>query len=251
MNGFIVPLIGMHRSGTSALAGALHSGGVKMGDEETFIPRPSPENPRGFYEDIRFRRLNDKLLEKSGYVVKRWGIELPPISDGFLLRRRRRRLIRQCGASGHWGWKDPRTCLVFDTWLRELEKAGLLGRTRILFIHRHPFAVARSLERRNHLPLHHGLKLWTLYNKTALETIERWGVPSLSVGYESVLNEQDKKLGAVHQFLEGAFSIDKGKGFLDPDLQRNKPARSGLPDEIEGAEAGETINLYERLRSIT
>jgi len=45
----IVIVVGVHRSGTSAVAGILHLNGIAMGSEKTFKSKPMPQNPRGFY----------------------------------------------------------------------------------------------------------------------------------------------------------------------------------------------------------
>ena len=50
----IVIVVGMHRSGTSAVAGILHLHGISMGSEKTFKPKPLPQNPMGFYENFGF-----------------------------------------------------------------------------------------------------------------------------------------------------------------------------------------------------
>jgi hypothetical protein len=59
----MILLLGMHRSGTSALAGMLHSGGIKLGDD--FI-QPLPENPKGFFEDLKIQNINKQILAAIG-----------------------------------------------------------------------------------------------------------------------------------------------------------------------------------------
>ena len=53
----ITIVLGMHRSGTSVVAGILHFNKVSMGTYETFWPRPLPQNPKGFYENFLHSNL--------------------------------------------------------------------------------------------------------------------------------------------------------------------------------------------------
>jgi hypothetical protein len=59
----------MHRSGTSAVAGILHLNGIAMGSEKTFKPKPLPQNPKGFYENYDFRKINDKFSSKPATTL--------------------------------------------------------------------------------------------------------------------------------------------------------------------------------------
>ena len=58
----ITIVLGMHRSGTSVVAGILHFNKIIMGTYDTFWPRPLPQNPKGFYENYDFRKINDTIL---------------------------------------------------------------------------------------------------------------------------------------------------------------------------------------------
>ncbi|KKM91171.1 hypothetical protein LCGC14_1231190 [marine sediment metagenome] len=119
----IVIVVGMHRSGTSALAGTLQANGICMGEEGDFFPPPMKENPKGFFENRRFRTINDHLLREWTYRVKSFDPAVP-------------KWCRECSGSIHlqmdavvrhyhdrydaWGWKDPRTCLTLRPWLDTL-----------------------------------------------------------------------------------------------------------------------------------
>lgn len=58
-----VIILGMHRSGTSIIAGVLHTLGVYMGNK--FIGAHW-SNLLGHFENIEFVRLNDKILKNAG-----------------------------------------------------------------------------------------------------------------------------------------------------------------------------------------
>ena len=76
----ITIILGMHRSGTSTVAGILHLNKIVMGTYQNFWPRPLPQNPKGFYENYDFRKINDKLMQKAGYNVKSFESEILRVS---------------------------------------------------------------------------------------------------------------------------------------------------------------------------
>ena len=54
----ITIVLGMHRSGTSVVAGILHFNKVSIGTYETFWPRPLPQNPKVFMKIM----ISEKLM---------------------------------------------------------------------------------------------------------------------------------------------------------------------------------------------
>ena len=60
----ILIVLGMHRSGTSALAGLLSHLSIPMGDN--LMTPVEGENDKGFFEDEEIVELNDQLLSKLG-----------------------------------------------------------------------------------------------------------------------------------------------------------------------------------------
>ena len=52
----IIIVLGMHRSGTSTVAGVLHMNKIVMGTYENFGHGSLRQNPKGFYENYDFRK---------------------------------------------------------------------------------------------------------------------------------------------------------------------------------------------------
>ncbi len=69
-------VLGMHKSGTSLVAGALKKAGVNMGDN---LLGRHWSNPLGHFEDMDFFRLNRKILREVG-----GGWDNPPSLDKVL-----------------------------------------------------------------------------------------------------------------------------------------------------------------------
>jgi glycosyltransferase involved in cell wall biosynthesis len=135
----VVVIGGMHRSGTSCVAGLLHSAGLFLGDR---LLAADPSNPRGHYEDLEFLEFHRELLRAHGFPDDGFIVDQPLEPTGRFVRRaaalvaERRRLMRP------WGWKDPRTSLLLPFW------HGIVPDARFLFVFRPPWDVVDSLYRR-------------------------------------------------------------------------------------------------------
>lgn len=109
-----IVVLGMHRSGTSLVAGLLHHLGVFMGEGlENGDPWPH-------YEDPAFVSLNQSLLTSAGGSWRK-----PPPTESIWrfshqCNERIQRLLRERSAHDSWGFKDPRTCLTVNLWHHHL-----------------------------------------------------------------------------------------------------------------------------------
>jgi O-antigen biosynthesis protein len=214
---------GMHRSGTSMLAGVLHHSGISMGRQ---FREPLPENPKGFFEEEAFRRENDRVLRQSGYTIKQWKESFQGLSiTNADLTRASAVVARFNRLPEPWGWKDPRTCLTLRLWLMALQGLGLAGSTRIIVVTRDIRAVARSLLARGNVASPaHGAALWMMYNRELNKALRfRTAPPVLRVEYERLIQRID--LALLESFC--ARSLDTS--FIDASLNR-----SGRPS-VEGS----------------
>jgi len=164
-----VLVLGMHRSGTSALTGALQERGLWLGD----VTVSNSGNAKGNRESTAVMDLNDAVLAANGGA---W--DSPPAGLAWSrdLAERRDRLLDSLrpAASGPWGFKDPRTLLTLPFWEEGLAVYRLVGTFR------HPLAVAESLRDRDGMPLDRGLHLWRVYNARLLRAWERRPFPLIS-----------------------------------------------------------------------
>ena len=60
----IIAVLGMHRSGTSAVARGLKALGVELG--EHLMPPAANNNDKGFFEDVDVNALNNEILKLIG-----------------------------------------------------------------------------------------------------------------------------------------------------------------------------------------
>lgn len=184
----------MHRSGTSALTGALGALGLGLPRPEDRIDDPD-SNPE-HWEALSVSRYDEELLERLGGSWK-----APPDlsagwdrSAGINGGEPARVMAGAYPSSGALAWKDPRLCLLLPYW-RPLLPEPLTA----IFVWRSPLAVARSLGQRDGLSLAHGLALWERYNRTAIDALS--GIHTYVVAYERLLDNPVQVIGAVSEWL--------------------------------------------------
>lgn len=156
-------IIGMHRSGTSALGGVLDALGLNTG--KTVMPaNPERGNPKGFFENQAMVDLHDQFL-----TAIRWGWLKPfPIPRrrfrAAVMKRYREEILRvmteEFGSTRPL-IKDPRICELLPLW-RPLVETWFAAASFIVPI-RPPLEVAASLRKRDNFTLTHGLTLWAVH----------------------------------------------------------------------------------------
>jgi len=155
----IVFVLGMHRSGTSALTGAL----TLLGAPKPATPMADQEeNAKGFFESIPVMEINDAMLEAGGSAWDDWGPVALPQAQYADFRERLQAVLRQeFGDAGFVALKDPRICRLFAWWADAAADAGLT--CHAILPYRHPLEVAESLHIRNGLSIAEGILLWLRY----------------------------------------------------------------------------------------
>jgi hypothetical protein len=143
-----IVVLGMHRSGTSAVAGCLQRLGVDFGPR---LMPPTPDNPRGFYEHIDIVNLHDRLLLAAGSSWDDTDPRPPEwLAETATARFRedlREILRRDFASSALWGLKDPRLCRLLPWW--QPLWAELHTRPLFVIVLRDPREVTASLARRD------------------------------------------------------------------------------------------------------
>lgn len=215
-----VVVLGMHRSGTSSLAGCLQEAGLYLGE----VVEQAPHNARGNRESLRIRAVNDMVLEHSGGSwdkpprVIRWNDELRIQRDNAAAAHTSR--------VGRWGFKDPRTVLTLDFWTEAYPHLELVGSFR------HPLSVATSLRKRGGWTLERSLALWAAYNERLLSLHCARAFPLISFDLP-----RDEYLAAVavaasQLGLSGGVSTRSFSFFSDELRHHDKPPDSELPYDI-------------------
>jgi hypothetical protein len=222
-----VVVIGMHRSGTSALTNSIRLLGCSFGDTADFTGAKR-WNPEGHWEHQRLVELNELILELHGGT---WYAP-PRLAGGWTQRRKAQDMLPRLRSEfaeiypeEGWVWKDPRACLTLPLWRGAWNSPPVA-----VMAVRHPLAVAKSLAARNGFSLRHGLALWEAYNSQALSNLR--DLPTVVCNYDSALEDPpqfiDKLSGALAGYgvaLDGSAST--AADALKPSLRQN------MADEAE------------------
>lgn len=179
-------ILGMHRSGTSAVAGAL----VKRGAAPPMtLLKSKPDNPLGFFESYPIMAFHDDLLTSAGSHWNDWRAFDSAWYDGPAaanFRERGRHVFHQeFGESRLFVLKDPRVCRFARFWFDIFREDGVAVKP-ILPI-RLPLEVASSLRVREGFSAAESLLLWLRHTLDA-EAVTR-GMPRTFVLYESLLSD--------------------------------------------------------------
>lgn len=240
-------VLGMHRSGTSSVTGALALAGATP--PLTLMP-PKPDNPTGFWESERIAAFNDGLLSRLGAEWHTPG-ELHAAglaADSALVAEMVDLLEEEFPApSGPPALKDPRLCRLAPPWIAA---ATAWGRPpRILMPVRPPAEVAASLQTRNGFALGHGLQLWVDHVRQA-ERDSR-GLPRAVILWPDVLAAPSATLQrALDQLglpINTRSAAADVAAFIDPS-RRHQRLSVGEIDEPVGAIA---VEIYAALVALS
>lgn len=141
-------VLGMHRSGTSAVTRVLNLLGCALADN---LVGPSDGNETGHWESLAALELNDAILASAGSHWADWGA----INDDWhqsglkaeMIGRIRQVIENHAALGPLFALKDPRMCRVADLWLTAMADAQV--EPRVLLMLRNPAEVCASLEERD------------------------------------------------------------------------------------------------------
>lgn len=239
-------VLGMHRSGTSALAGMLHHLGAALGDR---LMAASPDNPRGYWEHTDIVAVHSRLMAAHGLA---WD-DLRPVpgdlfEDRAALGELRSILVRDFAGAPLWALKDPRLCRLLPLWQRLL--AGLDIAPRFILAVRHPADVAASLARRDGIDPHCARILWLRHLLEAERDTRGWA--RTIVRYEELVGPNgwrpvaariagDLSIGWPEDGAAASAAVD---AYLDAELRHHRAGDAG-PPQTAGRLGGWIGAVYE------
>lgn len=225
----VVVVLGMHRSGTSALAGTLSQIGLSPGSEAELMPATVDANPKGYFEHVSVVRAHDRLLGAFGME---WS-DPRPLPDGWLRHpstldvkvELKALLSILLARHGTVVVKDPRLCRFVPMWRELLSEMGVP--VYFAFIVRHPAEVAASLRRRDDISEYLSGLLSLAYQLEA-EAATR-GACRLFLTYEDLIQDWRGQLNRCREefgsdVIPLLFSDAAVEGFLDAQLRNHSSA---------------------------
>jgi len=239
-------VLGMHRSGTSALSRILNMMGAYFGPEGSSMGY-SAQNPKGFWERRDVRNLTDLPLLAVGcdwWKTNDFDPATLPDDVREKMRTELRKLIHSLDAHRPWFIKDPRLCIELPLWRAELEVPVAV------VCNRQPLQVAHSLKTRNGFPLVAGIALWERYTRDALRYSA--DLPRVLVQHRELMLDPVATTKRLHAELE-ALGVQRLQmpserevtAFIDPELFRERAGDEELAQWLTPAQ----LDLHEKLSS--
>ena len=218
-------VLGMHRSGTSALTRVINLLGASLPKSLVAAGRG---NEAGHWESEPLVALNDQLLFEAGGAWNDWRpLSLSNLSDERLayFKAEITRLIReQFGGSQLFVLKDPRICRLLPLYKEILSELNVAVRP-ILMI-RDPYEVIESLQQRDGTYSATNYLVWLQY---VLDAVKETDAPHPAViSYDRLLSDWRGAIAAASAKLEITWpkkidavgeSIDE---FLSPALRHHR-----------------------------
>jgi hypothetical protein len=220
----LVVVVGMHRSGTSAMTRALQTLGVELGDR--LSGSDAEVNAKGFWEDRDLNALNIELLHSLGIE---WHGLRPVLAADVEKLRARGDMLRavellrsKLGSGAAFGFKDPRVAKLLPFWTEVFKALG--KRTSYVVAVRNPLSVAHSLMKRDGLDMEKCFLLWQEHVVTGFVGTE--GARRVIVDYDMLLGSPAAQLKRMARAL--GLEVDPAElrsyanSFLDGSLRHTR-----------------------------
>ena len=195
----LILVLGMHRSGTSAITRGLQAMGVSLGDR--LLP-PGGDNPTGYWEDRDVFQLNVDILDSIGAT---WDDLIPITLDRVEALKSTDFLPRAIDLLQHKfltaelvGIKEPRLTKLLPFWIHVFRACNL--QTDYIIAIRHPLSVAKSLAVRNALPPDRSYLLWLTHIIPSLS--ETQTARRVLVDYDRLMQTPNRELQRIANLLD-------------------------------------------------
>lgn len=248
----VIVVLGMHRSGTSAITRGLELLGASLGKE--LMPAVAGDNDKGFWEDLGINDINERLLKKldsSWDALAR--VDVTKLSAELIATERDDAISLLKQRMEHtdvFGFKDPRTVNLLPFWQSIFSELELDD--KYLLAIRDPRSVADSLARRNSFNKQKSYYLWKKHLTNALKYLPKR--PVVVVDYDQLLASPLLQLKRIAESLSLSWPDDTSQvvseyatEFLSVDLRHSLYDKSEEQSHLMPASVE---SLYKHLLSV-
>jgi hypothetical protein len=198
-NNRLIVVIGVHRSGTSAITKGLETMGVSLGN--TFIP-PNIFNEKGYWEDSDFHALNLEILDKFENRLRRI-LSIDDEEAAFFLRTGYQKeaselLFNKLSKNHLLGIKDPRFSLLLPFWRTVFKQCDI--DVSFVIALRNPLDVTACQEQFKNQHHEKSLWIWISYLLSCIENSQ--GTERIIVDYDELLKKPIHQMERLSQVLQ-------------------------------------------------
>jgi len=199
-------VLGQERSGTSMVAGILKIVGIDMGKDRVL----TGWNPKGSFEDLEFRNLSKEIYQSLNAHYLR-----PPADEQLNHLEKFEERIKQLiykrekgggiwGREDHWGWKDPKSILLIDSFLRHITNPYFIIPVRNLT------KIRNSIWEVENIGHTRATNLVEFYDKKIKEVIEKYPkVPKIYCEFDDLRLNPIKEAEKISKFVYGVEGIEE------------------------------------------
>lgn len=222
-------VLGMHRSGTSAVTRALCVFDIQLGDR---LMQAMPDNEKGFWEDLDLNSLNMEILDAIG---SGWDHTQPIPSEVFerltrsaYFARAVSLLCNKTENTRQFGIKDPRLPQLLPFWKAVFAHCGFS--VRYIITLRNPLSVCHSLETRDGFD--HG-KSYTLWAGHLLSSLcNTGGENRLLIDYDLLMDKPEEQLARLSSVFNITAIPDSAEEFTRSFLEKKLRHSSASFDDL-------------------
>ena len=249
----IIAVIGVQRSGTSAITRGLQVLGADLGN--FYGPNAvGPDNEKGYFEDFEISHLDVSMLNSIGYT---WDNPILPVFDdntrqvlSAFYHIGANILQRRLESTDLFGFKDPLIARLLPVWKDIFKDEG--ADVSYIIACRNPLSTAKSMQKRDGFDIVKGCYIWLGYITASL--IHSAGYNRIVVDYDELMKDPEKQLGRTAERLNLKFDagspefIEYKESFLSESLRHTS---FGISDLAANAEVPPKIaELYILLKRI-
>ena len=260
-------VLGMHRSGTSALTRILNLLGCELPRN---LMSAAESNETGHWESTQIYQLNNRLLESAGTEWDDWS-ELNPdwlrssLAQEFL-EDACEVVEKEYQDSSLFVVKDPRICRIVPFWLEVFARLDV--QPLVIIPLRNPIEVASSLEVRNNMDISYSHLVW-LRHVLEAEYHTR-GIPRYFTTYDQLITQWNRSLTEAQSVLgvewprTPAHSAEEVDAYISEELRHHhEPVKKFIDDAslsdwlrvsceivFQWADGGEDARAFDQLDRI-
>lgn len=245
-------VLGMARSGTSAITRSLKALGIDLGNH--LAAAREFWNAKGSWEDeeivYKINRGVMLALKYSWVTMNSIDSECEHNEDLRGLKNYAYDLLKErTDASDHWGFKDPRTAKILPFWQEIFAKLDV--RENYIIALRNPLSSAYSYQRVSGVDIEEALFLWLMHMIPAIDST--YGKRRIAVNYDLMMQnprlqvERIKRAFDIPDLASPAEIEVYANEFLDKNLQRYEYSREELISHPATAVTPICVEVYDLL----
>ncbi len=206
----IIAVIGVQRSGTSAITRGLQVLGVNLGE---FYGQDvvGPDNEKGYFEDFEISFLDISMLNSIGYT---WDNPVLPIFDdntkqilSSFYPIAANILQRRFESTDLFGFKDPLIVRLLPLWNDIFKDIG--AEVSYIIACRNPLSTAKSMQKRDGFDIVKGCYIWL--GAVTASLIHTTGYNRIVVDYDELMKDPEKQLRRTAERLDLKFNKESSE----------------------------------------